>query len=145
MGGTRFNVWCDRYLVETVTGTLGSVLQQFTHFPWVKPDPQRGEPGLVYLSLSQIAAVNPDVIFVQSYGEPLSGCLRSNRHWRSLKAVQAQRVFEIDQFWHWGNGTRLIRLMLKRLLPLIYPQALATPRPPSDMPQLPNSSCGLEG
>ncbi|HHP7245294.1 MAG TPA: ABC transporter substrate-binding protein, partial [Elainellaceae cyanobacterium] len=136
MGGTRLNIWCDRYPVEAVTGTLGSVIQRFTHFPWVKPAPDRGESGLVYLSLPQIAAINPDVILMQSYGESLSDCLQRNRHWRSLKAVQAQQVFEIDQYWHWGNGTRLIRLMLQRLLPLIYPQALTTSKslPPTQSP-----------
>lgn len=123
MGGSMLSRWCDRYPVETQTGTLGSVLQRFTWFPWAKPDPQRGESGLVYLSLQQIARANPDVIFVQSYGAPLSDQLSQNRQWQSLKAVQTQQVYEIDQFWHWGNGTRLIRLMLQQLLPLIYPQA----------------------
>ncbi|MEM1280434.1 MAG: ABC transporter substrate-binding protein [Cyanobacteria bacterium P01_H01_bin.152] len=122
MGGSRISCWCDRYPVETQTGTLGSVLQEFTHFPWAKPVAHQGEPGLTYLSLSQIAQVDPDMIFVQSYGGCLSQMLQQDRRWRSLQAVQNQQVFEIEKFWHWGNGTRLIRLMLHRLLPLIYPQ-----------------------
>lgn len=124
MGGTSLSIYSDRYAVEAITGTLGSVIQQFTHFPWVKPHPHRGESGLVYLSLAQIAAVNPDVIFVQSYGDALSRRLHHHRYWRSLKAIKTQRVFEVDQFWHWGNGTRLMRLMLRQLLPLVYPHAL---------------------
>ncbi|MEO1297300.1 MAG: ABC transporter substrate-binding protein [Cyanobacteria bacterium J06636_16] len=126
MGGSMFNCWLNRYPVETHTGTLGSVLQQFTRFPWSKPAPERGEAGLTYLSLQNIAIVDPDVIFVQSYGPtatPLSKRLASHPTWQQLKAVKTQQVYEIEQFWHWGNGTRLIRLMLEQLLPVIYPSA----------------------
>ncbi|MGD1942190.1 MAG: ABC transporter substrate-binding protein [Leptolyngbyaceae cyanobacterium] len=126
MGGSRLSHWSDLYPVETQTGTLGSVLQQFTDFPWVKPVAHQGEPGLTYLSLQQIAQVDPDIIFVQSYGAALSPGFNRSRGWRSLKAVQTQQVFEVPQFWHWGNGTRLLRLMLQQLLPLIYPQAFMT-------------------
>ena len=126
MGASQLSRWSDRYPVETQTGTLGSVLQQFTDFPWVKPVATQGEPGLTYLSLQQIAQVDPDMIFVQSYGTAVLPGLNRNRGWRSLKAVQTQQVFEVPQFWHWGNGTRLLRLMLQRLLPLIYPQAFVT-------------------
>lgn len=124
MGGSTINRVVNRYPVETDTGTLGSILQQFTDFPWSKPDPQKGEPGLTYLSLQAILAVDPDIIFVQSYvpkAQPLSQQLANHAIWQQLKAVQTQQVYEVEQFWHWGNGTWLIRLMLKRLLPLIYP------------------------
>lgn len=40
--------------------------------------------------------------------------------WRSLKTVQTQQIHEIPQYWHWGNGTRLMGMMVKRVLPLIY-------------------------
>ncbi|NEQ30791.1 MAG: ABC transporter substrate-binding protein [Leptolyngbya sp. SIO4C5] len=126
MGGSGMSRLCDRYPVEASSGTLGSVLQQFTHFPWSKPDPQRGEPGLIYLSLSQIQAIDPEIIFVQSYGprpQFLSQQLASHRRWRRLKAVQTQQIYEMETFWHWGNGTRLIQIMLSRLLPVIYPSA----------------------
>lgn len=125
MGGSTLSRWVNRYPVETSTGTLGSVLQQLTYFPWSKPEPHRGEPGLTYLSLQRIAAADPDIIFVQSYAptaQPLSQQLTNSPIWRQLKAVQTKQVYEIDPFWHWGNGTRLIRMMLKELLPLIYPQ-----------------------
>ena len=126
MGVSRLSRWSDRYPVETQTGTLGSVLQQFTTFPWLKPVAHQGEPGLTYLSLQQIAQVDPDIIFVQSYGAAVLRGLNHSHRWRALKAVQTQQVFEVSQFWHWGNGTRLLRLMLQKLLPLIYPQAFMT-------------------
>lgn len=125
MGGSTINCILNCFPVETDTGTLGSVLQHFTVFPWSKPDSERGEPGLIYLSLRQILAIDPDLIFIQSYPPldiPLSQQLANNTVWKQLKAVQTQQVYEIEPFWHWGNGTRLIRLMLRRLLPLIYPQ-----------------------
>jgi len=121
MGISPLSCGCDRYPVETQTGTLGSVLQAFTHFPWTKPHPYQGEPGITYLSMPQIAQVDPDMIFVQSYSQGAWQRLNHNRCWRSLRAVQTRQVFEIPQFWHWGNGTRLLRIMLQRLLPLIYP------------------------
>ena len=130
MGGSTFSRYFNCYPVETQTGTLGSVLQQFTHFPWAKSDPQRGEPGLTYLSLEKMAIADPDVIFVQSYKPtalPLSQQLANHPIWQQLKAVKTQQVYEIEQFWHWGNGTRMIRLMLERLLPLIYPECFVKP------------------
>ncbi|MGD1904417.1 MAG: ABC transporter substrate-binding protein [Leptolyngbyaceae cyanobacterium] len=136
MGGSRLNLWCDRYPIETDTGTLGSLLQRFTHFPWSKPDLTQGEAGLTYLSLSKIAKIDPDVVLIQSYGSatrPLSQLLTTDRRWQQLKAVQTGQVYEIPQFWHWGNGTRLIQLMLRQILPLIYPSCFTkTTDPVSD-------------
>ncbi|MEL6354961.1 MAG: ABC transporter substrate-binding protein, partial [Cyanobacteria bacterium J06627_28] len=124
MGGSRPSRLVNRYPVEAETGTLGSVLKQFTHFPWKKPDPNKGEAGLMYLPLKKIVAVNPDVIFVQSYGgQSLSSQLVNDSTWQQLRAVRQQHVYEIGRVWHWGNGTRLIKVMLERLLPLIYPDA----------------------
>ncbi|NEP20261.1 MAG: ABC transporter substrate-binding protein, partial [Leptolyngbya sp. SIO4C1] len=128
MGGSTFNRLINRYAVETDSGTLGSVLRQLTRFPWHKPDSTRGEAGLTYLSLQQIAAVNADVILVQSYppiSQPLSEQLATDKLWQQLRAVKAQQIYEVNPFWHWGNGTRLIRTMLDQLLPLIYPDCFA--------------------
>ncbi|MDM9379437.1 hypothetical protein QUB80_01795 [Chlorogloeopsis sp. ULAP01] len=69
--------------------------------------------------------VNPDVIFVQTYSPgkiPLSQQLRHHQIWQQLQAVQNQRVYEIDQLWHSGNGTRMIGLTLDQLMPIIYPE-----------------------
>ena len=125
MGGSMLNRWMGKFLVETDRGTLGSVLQQLTDYPWHEPDNHRGEPGLMTLSLRQILAVNPDVIFVQTYPAsktPLSKQLANHPHWKQLKAVQDQQVYEVGQFWHSGTGTRMLRLILGQLLPKIYPQ-----------------------
>jgi iron complex transport system substrate-binding protein len=125
MGGSMLNRWMGKFLVETDQGTLGSILQQLTHYPWHEPENHRGEPGLMTVSLRQILAVNPDVIFVQTYPPsqaPLSQQLANHPVWQQLKAVQTHQVYEVTQFWHMGTGTRMLRLILNQLLSKIYPQ-----------------------
>ncbi|MEM9135831.1 MAG: ABC transporter substrate-binding protein [Cyanobacteria bacterium P01_F01_bin.42] len=123
IGGSAINRIANRYPAEADTGTLGSVIKDFTTFPWSKPT-DRGEAGLMYISLQQLQEVDPEIIFVQSYGQtPLSEQLAQNSRWQQLQAVQRQQVFEIPQLWHWGNGIRMIRLGLMRLLPLLYPHS----------------------
>ncbi|MEO1131344.1 MAG: ABC transporter substrate-binding protein [Cyanobacteria bacterium J06639_1] len=129
IGGSAANCWLDIYPVETECGTLGSILKRFVRFPWSKRHRDRGEPGLTYLSLRRVLDIaNPDVIFVQSYGrEPLSQQLDRHPIWNQFEAVKARQVYEIPPYWHWGNGTRLIRVMLHAMLPLIYPDSFAEP------------------
>lgn len=82
------------------------------------------EPGLMTVSLDRIFQSNPDVIFVQTYPPstaPLSQQLANNPRWKQLKAVQTGQVHEVDQFWHSGNGTRIMQVMLNQLMPIIYP------------------------
>lgn len=124
MGGSSLNRWMGKFLVETDRCTLGSILQQLTHYPWHQPQNHRGEPGLMTLSLRDILAVNPDIIFVQTYSPskvPLSQQLTNHALWQQLQAVQNHQVYEVDQYWHSGTGTRMLRLILDQLLPKIYP------------------------
>ncbi|NDJ19828.1 ABC transporter substrate-binding protein [Myxacorys almedinensis] len=123
MGGSSLNRLTRKFIVESNAGTFGSVLKQCTHYPWAEPT-TRHEPGFTSLSLQQILDVNPDVIFVQTYAPstaPLSQQLANNLIWKQIKAVQHDQVYEIEQFWHTGNGTRTIGLMLDQLVPKIYP------------------------
>ncbi|MEM6444991.1 MAG: ABC transporter substrate-binding protein [Cyanobacteria bacterium P01_D01_bin.123] len=127
MGGSAIQRWFDCYPVETRCGTLGSILKRFVSYPWAKRQPNRGEPGLTYLSLQRVLDVNPNIIFVQSYGrQPLSRQLERNPIWQQLDAVNKGQVYEIPLYWHWGNGTRALRVMLHSLLPLIYPHSFAS-------------------
>ncbi|MBF2050103.1 MAG: ABC transporter substrate-binding protein [Elainella sp. C42_A2020_010] len=131
MGGSTLNCLYRRFIVETNAGTFGNLLQSLTYYPWIEPTGQRMEPGLMTVSLNRILQINPDVIFVQTYPPsvaPLSQQLANHPIWKQLKAVQTHQVHEVEQFWHSGNGTRLIRLMLNQLLPIIYPQLF--PQPP---------------
>jgi len=126
MGGSTLNRWMGKFLVETDKSVLGNLLQQLTHYPWHEPENHRGEPGLMTRSLRQILTINPDVIFVQTYPPskvPLSQQLANHPYWQQLKAVQTQQIYEVDQFWHMGTGTRMLQLILDQLMPKIYPQS----------------------
>ena len=125
MGGSTLNCWIGKFLIETDRGTVGNLLQRLTHYPWQEPENHRGEPGLMTRSLKQILAINPDVIFVQTYPpsrRPLSQQLASHLLWSQLKAVQTHQVYEVDQFWHMGTGTRMLSLILNQLIDKIYPK-----------------------
>lgn len=125
MGGSRLNWLYRRWIVETTAETLRGLLQQLVHYPWDEPTGKSLEPGLKNVPLRHILQIDPDVIFVQTYPPspvPVSQQLAHHPDWQRLKAVQTQQVYEVEQFWHAGNGTRLIRIMLQQLLPLIYPE-----------------------
>jgi iron complex transport system substrate-binding protein len=124
MGGSTLNYLSRRFIIETNAGTMGSLLQQLTHYPWMEPAGKRIESGLMTVSLDRILQINPDVIFVQTYPPstaPLSQQLANNPRGKRLKAVQTGQVHEVDQFWHSGNGTRIMQVMLTQLMPIIYP------------------------
>ena len=127
MGGSTINRLSRKFIIETNIGTFGSIIQQFSHYPWLEPKGYNMEPGLTNVSLQKILLVNPHIIFVQTYPPgkiPLSQQLKNNRIWRQLKAVQNNNVHEIEQLWHYANGTRMIGLTLDKLMPIIYPQIL---------------------
>ncbi|WAL60358.1 ABC transporter substrate-binding protein [Thermocoleostomius sinensis] len=109
---------------------MGSWLQELAHYLWTEPTGNRIEPGLMNVSLDRILQGNRDIIFVQTYppsGAPLSQQLAKHPLWKQLKAMQTHQVYEVEQFWHSGNGTRMIRLMLNQLLSVIYPQLFPQP------------------
>ncbi|MEO1146570.1 MAG: ABC transporter substrate-binding protein [Cyanobacteria bacterium J06638_22] len=140
MGGSMLNRFSRRFIVETNQGTTGTILQQLTHYPWLEPAGQRMEPGLMTVPLDRILQANPDVIFVQTYPPSttsLSQQLANHPDWKQLSAVQSGHVYEVDQFWHAGNGTRIIHILLKQLLPLIYPDVSF------DFPSQPKLPTGL--
>lgn len=130
MGGSSLNCFSRKFIIETNIGTFGSIIKQFAHYPWFEPAGHNNEPGLTNTSLQHILETNPDIIFVQTYAPskvPLSEQLSGNRLWQQIKAVQNKRVYEINQLWHSGNGTRMMRLTLDKLMPLIYPEFINDP------------------
>ena len=87
-------------------------------------------------SVEQLLGIDPDVIFVQTYGfgptppEPVSEQLVDNVIWRELVAVQNGEVHEVD-FFIWGtsrgiNGTNFV---LDEAMPKIYPEDFPAPLP----------------
>ncbi|MEM9926835.1 MAG: ABC transporter substrate-binding protein [Cyanobacteria bacterium P01_D01_bin.50] len=124
MGGSKINRLSGKFIIETNIGTFGSIIQQFSHYPWLEPKGYNMEPGLTNVSLQKILSVDPDIIFVQTYSSgkiTLSEQLQNNKIWQQLKAVQNNNVHEIEQLWHYANGTRMIGLTLDKLMPIIYP------------------------
>lgn len=125
MGGSSLNRLRRKFIIETNIGTFGSIIRQFAHYPWYEPEKHNHEPGLTNIYLQQILETNPDVIFVQTYAPSkvsLSKQLSNNKIWQQIKAVQTHKVYEIDQLWHLGNGTRMIGRTLDKIMPLIYPE-----------------------
>lgn len=128
MGGSKINCLTRKLIVETNIGTFGSIIQNFSNYPWFEPKGYNLEPGFINVSLRKILLVNPDIIFVQTYPPgkiPLSQQLVKNKIWQQLKAVQNNNVYEIEQLWHYANGTRMIGLTLDKLMPIIYPEFLS--------------------
>ena len=87
-------------------------------------------------SVEQLLGIDPDVIFVQTYGfgptppEPVSEQLVDHVIWRELVAVQNGEVHEVD-FFIWGtsrgiNGTNFV---LDEAMPKIYPEDFPAPLP----------------
>ena len=87
-------------------------------------------------SVEQLLGIDPDVIFVQTYGfgptppEPVSEQLVDHVIWRELVAVQNGEVHEVD-FFIWGtsrgiNGTNFV---LDEAMPKIYPEVFPAPLP----------------
>ncbi|HJV17387.1 MAG TPA: ABC transporter substrate-binding protein [Bacillales bacterium] len=113
---TNFNVY-------TETSRTGSLLAEVTNYPKILKggNPKQYE---IPLSLEEILAINPDVLFMESLGnEPLSKQLSKNPVWSQLSAVKNNRVYEIDgKIWHSGRGTKGSSVILDHAMPLLYPE-----------------------
>ena len=87
-------------------------------------------------SVEQLLSIDPDVIFVQTYGfgptppEPVSEQLVDNVIWRELLAVQNGEVYEVDFFiWGTSRGIHGTNFVLDEAMPKIYPEAFPAPLP----------------
>jgi iron complex transport system substrate-binding protein len=116
--------------IDTAGALTGGMLAEVTRYPWPAPAPgQQGhESGGTPFSLEKVLEVDPDVLFVQTFGfgptppRPLSEQLAANPLWGELKAVKAKQVHEVSFFiWSTGRGTRALGLVLDEALPKLYP------------------------
>ena len=87
-------------------------------------------------SVEQLLGIDPDVIFVQTYGfgpeppQPVSEQLADNVIWRELVAVQNGEVYEVDFFiWGTSRGIHGTNFVLDEAMPKIYPEAFPAPLP----------------
>jgi iron complex transport system substrate-binding protein len=99
--------------VDSVETPVGSLLAEISNYPW-----QAGADAFATVSVEQIAAVDPDVIFAQAFSsgedtEPLSARLAANPVWPSISAAQNDRVVEVEaSVWATGRGTISLGIVL---------------------------------
>jgi iron complex transport system substrate-binding protein len=99
--------------VDSVKTPVGSLLAEVSDYPW-----QAGTDAFATVSVEQIAAVDPDVIFAQAFSsgddsEPLSARLATNPVWPSISAAQNGRVVEVEaSVWATGRGTVSLGIVL---------------------------------
>ena len=86
-GAVAFNVppmsWMQAYIIQTAGGNP----------VWQDANPSN---GWTKVGLEQIAAWDPDVIFVVSYSKPINDVvaqLKSDSNWQALKAVKNEKLF----------------------------------------------------
>ena len=86
-GAIAFNVppmsWMQAYIIQTAGGNP----------VWQDANPTN---GWTKVGLEQIAAWDPDVIFVVSYSKPINDVvaqLKSDSNWQTLKAVKNEKLF----------------------------------------------------
>ena len=103
--------------VDSVATPVGSLLAEVSNYPW-----QAGTDAFATVSVEQIAAVDPDVVFAQAFSsgsdsEPLSDRLASNPLWAGISAAQNDRVIEVDAgVWATGRGTVSLRMVLETVM-----------------------------
>ncbi|QNK59438.1 ABC transporter substrate-binding protein [Paenibacillus sp. PAMC21692] len=118
------------FSVVTATGLGGSVMKEFSNYPWqvekAEDDPY-GEGSVPY-SLERLLVEDPDVIFVESYSYspgtlPVSEQLAASPLWSKLKAVQNGQVHEVrSPIWGDGRGTRSLGILMDEALAILYPE-----------------------
>ncbi|MGK2886536.1 MAG: ABC transporter substrate-binding protein [Rhodococcus sp. (in: high G+C Gram-positive bacteria)] len=103
--------------VDSVATPVGSLLAEVSNYPW-----QAGTDAFATVSVEQITAVDPDVVFAQAFSsgsdsEPLSDRLASNPLWAGISAAQNDRVIEVDAgVWATGRGTVSLRMVLETVM-----------------------------
>lgn len=115
----------DHFLTATLLERL-----EATNAPGPSPTPEQAIPFGYSISLEQLLALDPDVIFLFSTdGER---AFASNPVWPYLKAVQNGRVYEVGPHWKEGGGPIARRLILDEMAWRLYPETFERPElPPS--------------
>jgi iron complex transport system substrate-binding protein len=113
---------------------LGDVLAQLGAKNLVTDEPENfGYPGFSDYSLERIIERDPDIIITASIGGPpgtpkTSDILKGVPAFSSLRAVQQNRVFEVDPFVYIQSAGPRVLLILDELPKLLYPDVFARAR-----------------
>jgi iron complex transport system substrate-binding protein len=103
--------------VDSIETPVGSLLAEVSDYPW-----QAGADAFATVSVEQIAAVDPDVVFAQAFSsgsdsEPLSDRLATNPLWAGISAARGDRMVEVDAgVWATGRGTISLRMVLDTVM-----------------------------
>ncbi|MDT9595269.1 ABC transporter substrate-binding protein [Nocardioides zeae] len=101
--------------VDTVATPVGSLLAEVGEYPW---DGGGVDDPFAAIAVEQIAALDPDVVFVQAFSassdtEPLAERLATDPQWAALRAAQDDRVVEVEaSVWATGRGTISLGIVL---------------------------------
>lgn len=103
--------------VDSVATPVGSLLAEISDYPW-----EAGTDAFATVSVEQISAVDPDIIFAQAFSsgsdaEPLSTRLAATPLWANISAARNDRVVEVESgVWATGRGTVSLRMVLDTVL-----------------------------
>jgi iron complex transport system substrate-binding protein len=89
------------------------------------PTPEQPVPFGYQLSLEQLLALNPDVIFMFASGT--RHAYAANPVWPYLKAVQQGRVYEVGLHWKEGGGPIAREYIVREMAWRLYPETFAQP------------------
>ncbi len=102
--------------VNTQDDLLGGLMSEVFRYPW--PNKGGGWDTAQNYSVEEILAVDPQIIFVQSFtsgpkAPKASDELAKNPVWQQISAVKDKRVIEVDtDLWTAGRGPRALSLVL---------------------------------
>lgn len=113
------------------------LLQRLKATNSIGPSPTPGQPiPFGYqLSLEQLLALNPDVIFMFDSGT--RHAYAANPIWPYLKAVQQGRVYEVGLHWKEGGGPIAREYILREMAWRLYPDTFAQPKLPASLASRP--------
>lgn len=104
--------------VNTQDDLLGGLMSEVFSYPW--PNKGGGWDTAQAYSFEEILAVDPQIVFIQSFtdgpdGPTGSQQFASNPVWQQVSAVKNGKVIEVDtDLWTAGRGPRALGLVLDR-------------------------------
>jgi len=116
----------DHFLTTDLLGRLKA-----TNSIGPSATPEQAIPFGYQLSLEQLLALNPDVIFLFASGT--RHAYAANPVWPYLKAVQQGRVYEVGLHWKEGGGPIAREYILREMAWRLYPDTFAQPAVPESL------------
>ncbi|GGO84136.1 ferrichrome ABC transporter substrate-binding protein [Marinobacterium nitratireducens] len=116
----------DHFLSTDLLGRLGA-----TNATGPSPTSDQAIPFGYQISLEQLLALNPDVIFM--FASSTRHAYADNPIWPHLEAVQNGRVYEVGLHWKEGGGPIARNLILEEMAWRLYPKHFEQPQVPAEI------------